>query len=88
MESDVTFRVCRNADCGGRVVKEKRRREIDENQSNVNPYHSFENNTTSLPNIRCEAGEPDFINPNGYHNFIQVIIAIGTRAGKRSLIFD
>ena len=81
MESDAAYRVCRNADCGGRVVTEKRERKENSCQNNVNPYDSFENALTSLPNISCQAGEPDFINPNGYHNIIQVIKAIGVRAG-------
>ena len=52
-----------------------------EKQINVDPYHSFAEHQPFLPNIKCETGEPDFINPNGYHNIIQVIQAIGIRAG-------
>jgi len=48
----------------------------------IDPYHSFATSENFLPDIGCKAGEPDFINPNGYHNIIQVIKAIGTRAGK------
>ena len=47
----------------------------------IDPYYSFSDYPSSLPRIICQAGEPDFINPNSYHNVIQVIQAIGVRAG-------
>lgn len=45
---------------------------------NVDPYMSFHQEISSLPEISCKAGEPDFVNPNSYHNVIQVIQAIGS----------
>ena len=45
------------------------------------PYKRFDEFKTSLPDIICNAGEPDFINPNSYDSIIQVIQNIGVRAG-------
>jgi len=44
---------------------------------NVDPYKSFHQEPTSLSKLSCMAGETDFINPNSYHNIIQVLQAIG-----------
>ena len=88
MESDPSYRVCRNPDCGGRVTKEKIERNVPGSKGHkVDPYQSFATSETFLPEISCQAGEPDFINPNGYHNIIQVIKAIGIRAGIFYLFF-
>lgn len=44
---------------------------------NVDPYKIFHQEPTSVPKLSCMAGELDFINPNSFHNIIQVLQAIG-----------
>ena len=79
---NMTHRICR-------VCKEKLIKRSDENEErepekeNVDPYHSFHGFSSSSPEIKCMAGEPDFINPNDYHNVIQVLKSIGERAGVK-----
>ena len=80
-ESDISYRVCRN--CGGKVVKENFHSSILQNTVRIDPYDSFPNYPSSLPQLTIKAGEPDFINPNSYHNVIQVIQSIGFRAGVK-----
>ena len=79
-ESDVSDQICRN--CGGKFTKEiftlKITKEIE-----IDPYASLSQYSSKLPNISSQTGEPDFINPNGYHNIIQVIQSIGFRSGIR-----
>ena len=49
----------------------------------IDPHASFSQYNSKLPNVSCQTREPDFINPNVYHNIIQVIQAIGFRSGIR-----
>jgi len=75
--------VCRNPNCGGKVVKE----ELDflmytnSDYLNIDPYQAFNEIPARLPDIKCMTGEPEFVNPNGYHNIVQVLQAIGERSG-------
>ena len=78
-ESDITYRLCRN--CGGKVMKETFSGTTPNEDEYISPYESFSEYSSKLPKITCQAGEPDFINPNGYQNIVQVIQAIGERAG-------
>lgn len=77
-EADISLRKCRN--CGGSVTKETYAPDLSKSVQ-VNPYDTFQGFSSSLPNISCKAGEPDFLNPNGYHSIIQVIQTIGLRSG-------
>ena len=45
------------------------------------PHKCFESFQSFLPDINCNAGEPDFVNPNSYATIIQVIQKIEIRAG-------
>jgi len=76
---EMSHRVCRN--CGGKLVKEVDNSSAATDHKDVDPYSGFLNCLSSLPDIKCMAGEPDFVNPSGYHNVIQVLQSIGTRAG-------
>ena len=78
-ESDMDYRVCRN--CGGKTVKETVTPPNLVNEIDISPYKSFESFPSSLPNITCKTGEPDFLNPNSYNTIVQVIQNIGFRAG-------
>ena len=79
-ESDVSNQICRNS--GGKFTKEiftlKNAKEIE-----IDPNRSFPQYNSKLPNISFQTGEPDFVNPNRYHNIIQVIQSIGFRSGIR-----
>lgn len=77
-EADISHRYCRN--CGDSVVKNAFQPE-DSNPVTLDPYSSFCDYRSSLPKTSFQAGEPDFVNPNSYENIIQVIQAIGIRAG-------
>ena len=95
-QNDLSYRICRNPDCGGTVVQEKLHFSKYSNTDylTVNPYQAFDEVPGKLPKIKCKTGEPEFINPNGYHNIIQVLQSIGERwgikqygNGKREWIF-
>ena len=77
-EADVKFRHCHN--CGGEIIKETYVPEVSTNVQ-IDPYEGFVDFLTTVPKIICQTGEPDFINPNGYNNIIQVIQGIDIRAG-------
>jgi len=75
-EANVSFSHCHN--CRGEVIKQT---SLPDNVQ-IDPYESFQGAFSALPKISCQAGEPDFVNPN-YQNIIQVIQAIGIRAGVK-----
>ena len=79
----MSHRICRK--CRNDLKKESCNHSLDQN-TQLDPYESFVQYNASLPKISCKAGEPDFINPNGCHNIIQVIQAIGIRAGIKQYI--
>lgn len=54
----------------------------------IDPYEAFADFPTTVPKITFQTGEPDFINPNGYDNIIQVIQSIGIRAGLSNMGMD
>ena len=60
-----------------------KKEDLKKKEGNVDPYHSFHGFSSSSPEIKCMAGEPDFVNSNGYHNVIQVLKSIGERAGVK-----
>ena len=78
-ESDIDYRVCRN--CGGKLIKETVKEPQFAHDEHISPYKCFDLFKSSLPDIKCITGEPDFINPNGYEAIVQVIQNIGFRAG-------
>lgn len=78
-EADLTYRICRS--CGGKVIKEAVELPSLSKDNQFSPYKCFDEFKASLPNIKCNAGEPDFINPNSYEAIVQVIQNIGSRAG-------
>ena len=81
-ESDPSYRTCRN--CGGKVAKESQLKiPLDLCSYKPNPYISFEEFPSALLKVIFRTGEPDFIDPNGYENIIQVLKAIGIRSGIR-----
>ena len=47
----------------------------------INPFSTYSNHKCLLPTIPCKAGKPDLLNPNSWHNIIQVIQSIGIKAG-------
>ena len=79
-EADVSYRTCRN--CEGKVTKETFSFPTLAEET-FDPYESFSEYTSNLPEVHCQVGEPDFVNPNSYDNIIQVVQAIGTRAGVK-----
>jgi len=79
-ESDPLYRICRN--CGGQVAREAPPKlPSDFCDYKANLYSSFEEFSSSLPDVKFKTGEPDFIDPNGYENIIQVLQAIGFQRG-------
>ena len=76
----MSYRICCN--CGGKFTKElftlKNAEEIE-----IDLNASFSQYNSKLSNVSCQTGEPDFINPNGYHNILQVIQSLGFRSGIR-----
>lgn len=84
LKPSMEFKVTRNRfiqQCLPMVIKEFESGTHDQIKVDVDPYKSFDIEPTSLPRISCMAGEPDFINPNSFYNIIQVLQAIGNRAG-------
>ena len=69
--------------CGGKLQKQTLNfKDYQEDiGQNFNSYQSFESLPSKLPNIDCMTGEPEFLNPNGYNNIVQVLQSIGLRSG-------
>ena len=78
-ETDESCRVCHN--CGGRVIKETVEPPKFAMDDEFSPYKCFESFQSFLPDINCNASEPDFVSPNSYATIIQVIQNIGIRVG-------
>ena len=78
-ETYESYRVCHN--CGGSVIKETVEPPKLSLDDEFSPYKCFESFQSFLPDINCNAGEPDFVNPNSYATIIQLIQNIGIRAG-------
>ena len=80
-ENDLAYRACRH--CGrGELIKET----IDFSNKGhpiFDPYAPFSECFSRLPDIECTTGEPDFLNPNSYHNIVQVLQSIGERSGVK-----
>ena len=58
----------------GKIIKEKIDflKYVNSDYSKIDPYLSFNDIPSKLPNIECKTREPEFLNPNGYNNIIQV----------------
>ena len=78
-ETDGSYRLCRN--CGGSVIKETVQPPKLSMDTEFSPCKCFESFQSVLPDINCNAGEPDFENPNSYATIIEVIQNIEIRVG-------
>lgn len=82
-KNDKNYRVCINETCKQKPVKEELKflKYTSEHYTDIDPYQSFNHITAKLPAATYMTGEPEFENPNGYHNIIQVLQSIGQRSG-------
>ena len=79
--NDPSYRVCTN--CKGNLIQKEFEfsSTMTSNSSNsTDPYISFES-SPKRNNVAVQVGEPDLINPNGYHNIAIILKNLGKRAG-------